>query len=56
VANFTRDDAREFLELAARIPIRTEVTTFPLGQASRALDLVATGGLDGTAVLVPQAR
>ena len=30
VANLTRDDGREFLALAPRVPVRTEVTTYPL--------------------------
>jgi alcohol dehydrogenase, propanol-preferring len=37
VANVARRDIREFLELAARIPIRPEVQEFPLEQANRAL-------------------
>src|SRR2546421_3009411 len=38
VANLTRSDGEEFLELAAKIPIRTETQTFPLEQANEALD------------------
>jgi propanol-preferring alcohol dehydrogenase len=53
VANFTRDDAREFLELAATIPIRTHVETFALDEANVALARLADGGLEGTAVLSP---
>lgn len=53
VANFTRDDAREFLDLAARIPVATAVETFPLEAAGEALARLASGDLDGTAVLVP---
>ena len=52
VANFTRADATEFLELAASIPIRTEIETFPLAEGNDALRLLAAGDLDGTAVLV----
>ncbi len=51
VANFTRADAREFLELAAAIPIRTAIETFPLEDGNEALRGLATGGLEGTAVL-----
>jgi propanol-preferring alcohol dehydrogenase len=51
VANFTRSDAREFLELAASIPIRTETQTFPLAEANEALRRLATGTLEATAVL-----
>jgi len=53
VANFTRRDAREFLELAAAIPIRTDVGTFPLTQANQALQRLKSGTLAGTAVLLP---
>ena len=37
VANSTRQDAREFLELAAAVPIRTEVQTYELAEVNRAL-------------------
>jgi alcohol dehydrogenase, propanol-preferring len=53
VATLTRRDGREFLDLAARIPIRTEVTTFPLHDANAALDALRGGRLSGAAVLVP---
>lgn len=53
VANLTRRDAEEFLELAPRIPIRTETQTFPLEQANEALDALRSGKLRGAAVLVP---
>jgi len=53
VANLTRSDGEEFLELAARIPIRTETQTFPLEQANEALDGLRNGKLRGAAVLVP---
>jgi propanol-preferring alcohol dehydrogenase len=53
VANLTRDDAREFLDLAPRVPVRTHVTTFALEEAERALDAVRTGSLEGSAVLIP---
>jgi alcohol dehydrogenase, propanol-preferring len=53
VANLTRADGEEFLELAPRIPIRTEVEAFPLEQANEALERLRTGGRRGAAVLVP---
>jgi propanol-preferring alcohol dehydrogenase len=53
VANLTRRDGEEFLELAARIPIRTETQTFALAQANEALDALRDGRLRGAAVLVP---
>ncbi|HET6849033.1 MAG TPA: zinc-dependent alcohol dehydrogenase family protein [Gaiellales bacterium] len=52
VANFTREDAREFLEVAADIPIEPRTETFPLEQAATALDRLAAGELSGSAVLV----
>ena len=52
VANFTRTDAREFLQLAATIPIRTEIQAFPLAEGNDALRRLAAGELDGTAILV----
>jgi propanol-preferring alcohol dehydrogenase len=52
VANFTRSDAREFLALAAAIPITTSVQTFPLDDANKALRRLSAGELEGTAVLV----
>jgi propanol-preferring alcohol dehydrogenase len=53
VANFTRADARAFLELAAKIPIKTEFETFPLAEANVALDRLKRGEVRGAAVLVP---
>ena len=52
VANFTRQDAREFLALAAAIPIRTKVEAFPLAEANSALARLAAGHVSGAAVLV----
>ena len=53
VANLTRRDGEEFMELARRIPIRTETQTFPLEQANEALGKLRSGNLTGAAVLVP---
>ena len=53
VANLTRRDGEEFMELARRIPIRTETQTFPLDQANEALAKLRSGNLTGAAVLVP---
>ncbi len=53
VANLTRADGEEFLELAPRIPVRTEVETFPLEEANEALARLRRGELRGAAVLVP---
>jgi len=51
VANLTRQDGREFLELAPRVPVNTEVTEYPLEQANEALDDLRSGRLVGAAVL-----
>jgi propanol-preferring alcohol dehydrogenase len=53
VANLTRRDGKEFLELAPEVPVRTTTQVFPLEQANEALRLHESGGLEGTAVLVP---
>jgi propanol-preferring alcohol dehydrogenase len=53
VANFTRQDAREFLELAAEIPIATRYETHALGEANTALERVRSGSVEGAAVLIP---
>ncbi|HUI06008.1 MAG TPA: zinc-dependent alcohol dehydrogenase family protein [Verrucomicrobiae bacterium] len=52
VTNATRDDARQFLQLAARIPVRTEVETFPLPEANRALLALKRSEIHGAAVLM----
>ena len=48
----TRIDGEELLEAAARIPIRPAVTTFPLAEANRALQLLKRGRIEGSGVLV----
>jgi propanol-preferring alcohol dehydrogenase len=53
VANLTRRDGQEFLELASRAEVRTEVVEFPLEEANEALRRHKAGELTGTAVLVP---
>jgi propanol-preferring alcohol dehydrogenase len=53
VANLTRGDAREFLALAARTFLRTEVEILPLAAANEALDRLRSGRIRGAAVLVP---
>ncbi len=54
VANLTRRDGLEFLQLAPRIPIRTEVEPFPMSEANKALERLRRGQLRGAAVLVPE--
>ncbi len=51
VANITRQDISEFLLLAAKIPIITEVEEFPLEQANQAIVLLKEGKIKGAAVL-----
>jgi len=51
VANMTREDAQEFLRLAAEIPIRTEVEPFPLSQANEVLQRLKQAKVRGAAVL-----
>lgn len=53
VANLTREDAREFLDLAPSIPVRTQVIEYPLDDAERALDDLRSGKFSGAAVLIP---
>jgi propanol-preferring alcohol dehydrogenase len=53
VANLTRRDGYEFMELATRHPIETRVEVFPLERANQALRGQKVGTLGGTAVLVP---
>ena len=53
VANLTRQDAAEFLALAARTRIKTHVVEYPLAAANRALDDLRAGRIQGAAVLIP---
>lgn len=52
VANMTRRDGEDFLELAPQIPIQTTVEVFPLEQANEALAALRAGKIRGTGVLV----
>jgi propanol-preferring alcohol dehydrogenase len=51
VANLTRQDGKEFLALAPKVPVRTEIETYPLEQANEALDQLRAGRVRGAAVL-----
>ena len=53
VANLTRRDGVEFLRLAPRVPVATEVETFRLDQANEALGRLRAGRINGAAVLLP---
>ena len=52
VANLTRKDAAEFMELAPKIPVRTTTQPFALEQANEALNRLRGGKLQGAAVLM----
>ena len=49
----TRADGEEFLRLAVRLGIRATTTTYPMGEAPRALADLAHGRFGGAAVLLP---
>ena len=51
VANLTRQDGEEFIALAPQVPVRTEVSVYPLEEANRALDDLRAGRFRGAAVL-----
>ncbi|HZV83293.1 MAG TPA: zinc-dependent alcohol dehydrogenase family protein [Geobacteraceae bacterium] len=51
VANLTRRDGLEFLALAPQVPVRTEVTVFPLEKANEALQHLRSGAARGAVVL-----
>ncbi|MGC8537610.1 MAG: zinc-dependent alcohol dehydrogenase family protein [Candidatus Micrarchaeia archaeon] len=52
VANYTRDDAREFLDLAAKIPIKTQIQEFALEDTNKAMLLLKQSKIDGSAVIM----
>ena len=51
VANLTRRDGEEFLQIAPKVPVKTDVHPYPLAQANQALDDLAHGRFEGAAVL-----
>jgi propanol-preferring alcohol dehydrogenase len=53
VANMTRSDARDFLQLAAQISLRPRVTAYPLDQVNEALAALKNDAIDGAAAIVP---
>ncbi len=53
VANLTRADARNFLAVAAQLPLKVRTTTFPLERANEALAALRDGRPTGAAVIVP---
>ena len=52
VANMTRSDARDFLQIATEIDLRPKVTIFSLDQANEALEAVKSDAIDGAAVII----
>jgi propanol-preferring alcohol dehydrogenase len=53
VANLTRADGEQFMELAPRVPVRTQVEPHPLDEANEALGRLRDGRIRGSAVLIP---
>ena len=53
VANLTREDGRQFMEVAARVALQPHVEEFELARANEALARLRHGELDGAAVLRP---
>ena len=53
VANLTRQDGKEFFDIAGQAGITTETVRYPLAQANEALGDLRSGRLQGAAVLVP---
>jgi propanol-preferring alcohol dehydrogenase len=51
VANLTRQDGVEFLQIAPKVPVQTEVHPYPLADANQALDDLRHGRFEGAAVL-----
>src|SRR5215467_8754434 len=53
VANMTRSDGRDFLEIASEIRLQPRITSFPLDEANEALLAVKNDSIDGAAVILP---
>jgi alcohol dehydrogenase, propanol-preferring len=51
VANNTRQDGRDFLRLAAEIPVKTQIQLFPLSQVNQALNALKHDGIRGAGVI-----
>jgi alcohol dehydrogenase, propanol-preferring len=51
VANLTRRDGAEFLDIAAQVPVRTRVRSFDLDDANEGLSALRAGGIEGAVVL-----
>jgi propanol-preferring alcohol dehydrogenase len=53
VANMTREDARDFLQIASEIGLKPKVTAFPLSEINAALAAIKRDAIDGAAVVCP---
>ncbi len=53
VANLTREDGQEFMQVAQNVRLKPSVEMFPLAEANAALERLRSGALKGAAVLVP---
>ena len=51
-ANLTREDGRAFLDVAPRVPVRTQTTAYPMTEANRALEDLRQGRFTGASVLI----
>lgn len=54
VANLSRRDGEEFLSLAPKVPVKTQIEMMPLSDANEALDRLRSGRIRGAAVLLPE--
>ncbi|MCG8503388.1 MAG: alcohol dehydrogenase, partial [Sphingomonadales bacterium] len=52
VANLTRADGEAFLEIAPKVPVKTQTHAYPLTDANQALDDLRHGRFEGAAVLI----
>src|SRR5260370_9428020 len=52
VANLTRRDGEEFLDIAPRVPVRRETETFPLEEPNTALEIFRSAELNATSLLL----
>jgi len=53
VANMTRSDARDFLQIASEIGLKPKVTAFSLAEVNEALEAIKRDAIDGAAVVCP---
>ncbi len=51
VANMTRSDARDFLQIASSIGLKPKVTVFALDQANEALQAIKNDRVNGAAII-----